>query len=148
MKKLLLTLFASLVLCGCSTNNPVGAALKVQPDVATSEFLRTSGGGFYVSFSDKTGTRTCQYTLTLKPVKPLTSPLFLRAEFENPSGGRPFTTDGELQPGAPHVILLSSPVSGLRSSKVYRVDVGVYSDSSRAIKLNTHTQYIKSYINL
>jgi len=147
MKNILLTLVVSFLLVGCSTNNPVGAAVGARPDVATSEFLRTKGGGFSVTVDDKTRTKTCQYSLLLTPTKRVTSPLYLRTEFENPTGGAPLITDEILQPSAGDILLVSSPVSGLRIRKVYRVDVSVYSDSSRSAKISTHTQFIQSFLN-
>lgn len=148
MKNILLILCASFLLIGCSTNSPVGAMLGARPDPGTSEFLHTKGGGFALQVDDKQKTKICQYSLLLTPTKSITSPLYLQARFENPAGGAPLIIEGVLQPSTPEVLLTSPPVTGLRSWKSYRVDVGVFEDAARTKEISTHTQYIRSFINL
>lgn len=148
MKHLLPLICASLFLVGCSTNIPVGAAVGARPDPATSEFLRTKGGGFAVNLDDNRKPESCRFSLLLTPVKSLVSPLYLQARFENPLGGAPLVADAVLQPGDREVLLTSPPVSGLRTRKVYRVDVAVYSDAARTQQVSTHTQYVQSFIDL
>jgi len=147
MENILLTLVFSFLLVGCSTNNPVGATVGARPDAATSEFLKTKGGGFSFDVDDRKHTRTCQYSLLLTPTKRVTPPLYLTAEFENPAGGAPLIAYERLQPDESEVLIVSPPVSGLQFRKVYRVDVSVYSDASRSSKISTHTQFIQSFLN-
>lgn len=147
MKHLLVILCATFIFIGCSTNNPSGAAARLNPDLGKSEFLHTTGGGFALQVDENQKPESCHYSLLLVPSKSLGNPLYLRAQFENPLGGAPLTTDAVLQPTDKDVLLTSPPVRGLRTARVYRVDVLIYSDAGRTQPISSHTQHIKSYIN-
>ena len=69
------------------------------PSVSKSEYFSTKGAGFPLKVDEQMNIRSCSYWLALTPRKVFTVPLYLRAEFENPTNAsRPFIVDAVVQP--------------------------------------------------
>ena len=141
----------NLVLAGCSTGNPATGAgssfrdnpitrfLGVAPSPVTSEYLQTLGGGYSARILDR---RIAGYycSMTFKPVKKLSAPLYLEVRFENPAGGPALITDAELDPGQQNVFVMSPDLHGLRDHHVYRIEVALYDSAAKTRQVGTHIQ--------
>jgi len=134
------------MLAGCSTNNPVAAGLGFKPSAAKSEYLRTKGGGFVFNKGDGGGIESCRYLVMLAPVKPSSSPLYLRTRFENPArSSNPLVVDSEMPRDSSTFTLESPPVRGLEPYLSYKIEVLVFDTPERTHQIGQHVQSLVAF---
>jgi hypothetical protein len=116
------------------------------PRAATSKYFKTAGAGFNIRLNEqRTAVRSCAYGLTLTPRRPITSALYLRTRFENPSAkSEPLIVDTDVSPGEPTIIIKSPEVRGLQGGKKYQVEVLVFDSPERSRQLGVHIQFVQS----
>lgn len=117
------------------------------PAPQKSEYFTSKGGGFVTGMGPEAEVRypNMSYSLTLTPTAKVTRPLYLLAEFDHPSGGKPIVARYIANPG--QNVVMMSPVfdgSNLKRKTNYRVNVGVYEDPATTRKIGTHVQELNS----
>jgi hypothetical protein len=113
-----------------------------EPRPNKSEFLQTSHGGVAV-IGDKAG-----YYLFTRVLKKPDKDLYVRVEYENPTGGPPLTNDmvfrrdlKELHFSAPEF------VKDLRSYSDYRITVKIFESRDAREPIDTLRQTIRCYVD-
>ena len=145
-------LFASslllLLLAACSTNNPGAKGPGATPSAAKSEYLHTRGGGFVFKREESKTIESCRYVVMFAPAKPLTSPLYLRTRFENPTdASTPLVVDSEVARDSGTFTLESPPVRGLRAHRNYQMEILIFDSPERTRQIGQHVQYVQSLVN-
>lgn len=144
IRAILLSSFLLLGLAGCSTNNQFAANLGLTPSAAKSEYLRTKGAGFTITRADGTSPASCKYAVIVQPAKPLSGPLYLRTQFENPARPKePYVVDSEMAQDAGRLVLNSPPVHGLQPYTNYKIEILIYDSADRTTQIGKHTQWVQ-----
>ena len=112
-----------------------------EPQPQQSTYLRTIVGG--VAVSDK----GVSYVMDAEITKPFDRPMFLRAEFENPSGKAPFTEEAQVPAGQRDLRVVHGPVKGLQVPHTYWIKLYVYEVNDHSKPIDVLTQNIHSYVD-
>ncbi len=118
-------------------------AFAQPPKPQTSEFFATAGAGFVVSKSKK----TIRFAITLRKLKAISPGSVIEARFPDPRGGDPDIATHVVAGGEHRFRFFSQPVRGLSANRDYRIQVYLYSNSSKSDLTGKHTQRVQSLIN-
>lgn len=113
-----------------------------EPRPAKSKFLKTVSAGVVI-IGNAAG-----YFLTVRVRKAPPEPMYIRIEYENPTGGPAAVNDMKFVPSATG-FTFSSPgaVHGLKFSADYLLTVSVYTNKSDAVPVDVLKQKIRSYVD-
>jgi hypothetical protein len=113
-----------------------------EPRPKKSEYFETLHGGIVV-VGDNAG-----YYLFAKVIKKPAKDLYAVVEYENPSGGKPFTNDMEFKTTAEE-LHFSAPefVKGLKSYSDYEITVRVFESKEAKEPIDVLKQAIRCYVD-
>jgi hypothetical protein len=113
-----------------------------EPRPKKSEYFETLHGGILVVGDD------AGYYLFTKVIKKPVRDLYIVVEYENPSGGKPFTNDMDFKTTAEE-LHFSSPefVKGLKSYSDYDVTVRVFESRVTNVPIDMLKQTIRCYVD-
>ena len=110
-------------------------------DPATSEYLKTVGGG--TALDTKDGNRFAYFGIVVAPTKPLPQGVVLVAEFENPSDpSSPLRTFYTPKPDEKQITIRSEIYQCIANGRDYRVSIKIYADAEKKKLLSVHEQPI------
>lgn len=143
MKNLLPIAFVALLLQSCA------GILSQEPEPVSSEYFRTLGGGFYVKINQ---VQEMFYGVNLMAEKPLEPSNYLVVEYQNPTGGKPYTKSSLLSDiqtsdvvqNRTTYILRSPPVTGVKPHTNYLITVKLYKHRLADEPIGLHKQLVNS----
>ena len=148
------TALLMLLLSGCAAEKlgplEISRHAGPPPEPTTSEYFKTTGAGFAIQLADQQRTiRSCVYSLSLTPQQSITTALYLRTRFENPTNGiDPLVVESAIASTEEKISIKSPEVRGLRAGKQYRVEVLVFDSPERAREVGRHVQMIQSTVTM
>ena len=107
---------------------------------------RTESGYFVTRAADIafTGGEGLRYTLSLELRRPLTAPIYITVDFEDPTDrDHPFFVEREVKQDESVVQVRSEPFHAIKNGGNYLVKVWIYEDALRRKPLGTHEQLVK-----
>lgn len=112
-----------------------------EPKKMKSRFLRVDEGGVLLTEAG------AKLFVRVRGIEPPEGEMFLKAEFPNPSGGRPSFVELDFKKETTYIFTSPETVRGLKGKDDYIITVGVYLKKDTGRPVDSVVQKVRSYVD-